>query len=228
MSVLQSLPQIIAAIGGLGTAAFGMVDASKCFWGGANRIGFRRITVIVIELTQGAPSTGLTRRKILDNLRSNWYNGTDLASQKSIAKSLIKQGLNPSNAHALARTAGLDPALLQSVATKISGGIVLAPVETDAYSRLDFTLTVLIDEAYQDADQRYTNGTRMLAMFFAILVAFVGGWCVQGGRFHDYLNSREQWIAVLVGLLATPLAPIAKDLSSALASAVNAMQLVRK
>jgi len=205
-----------------------MVDASKCFWGGANRIGFRRITVIVIELTQGAPPTGLTRGRILDNLRSNWYNGTDLGSQKSIAKSLIKQGLSPANAHTLARTAGLDPAILQSVATKISSGIALAPAETDAYSRLDFTLTVLIDDAYQDADQRYTNGTRMMAMFFAILVAFVGGWCVQGGRFLDYLNSREQWIAILVGVLATPLAPIAKDLSSALASAVNALQLARK
>jgi hypothetical protein len=34
--------------------------------------------------------------------------------------------------------------------------------------------------------------------------------------------------AVLVGLLATPLAPIAKDLSSALATAVNTMQLVKK
>jgi len=51
---------------------------------------------------------------------------------------------------------------------------------------------------------------------------------VQGGRFLDYLNSREQWIAILVGVLATPLAPIAKDLSSALASAVNALQLARK
>jgi len=33
---------------------------------------------------------------------------------------------------------------------------------------------------------------------------------------------------VLVGLLATPLAPVAKDLSSALATAVNAMQTVKK
>ena len=32
----------------------------------------------------------------------------------------------------------------------------------------------------------------------------------------------------LVGLLATPLAPIAKDLSTALATAVNTLQLVKK
>jgi hypothetical protein len=34
--------------------------------------------------------------------------------------------------------------------------------------------------------------------------------------------------SVIVGLLATPLAPIAKDLSSALAAAVNTMQQVKK
>ena len=33
---------------------------------------------------------------------------------------------------------------------------------------------------------------------------------------------------VLVGLLATPLAPIAKDLATALATAANTLQLVKK
>jgi hypothetical protein len=32
----------------------------------------------------------------------------------------------------------------------------------------------------------------------------------------------------LIGLLATPLAPIAKDVSTALAAAVNTLRLVRK
>ena len=35
-------------------------------------------------------------------------------------------------------------------------------------------------------------------------------------------------VVLFAGLLATPLAPIAKDLSSALATAVNTMQLVKK
>jgi hypothetical protein len=35
-------------------------------------------------------------------------------------------------------------------------------------------------------------------------------------------------LAILVGFLATPLAPIAKDLSSALATAVNTMQTLKK
>jgi hypothetical protein len=44
-SIIQNLPNIIAAIGGLGTAAFGLVDAVKpC---GVNHIGFTRISQAV-------------------------------------------------------------------------------------------------------------------------------------------------------------------------------------
>ena len=91
MILLEHLPRIVTAIGGLGTAAFGLVDSTKTFWGGVNRIGFKRIKTTVTDLTPGAAATGLTQDKIVDTLRANWYNGTDLNSQKSIAKSLIKQ-----------------------------------------------------------------------------------------------------------------------------------------
>jgi hypothetical protein len=36
------------------------------------------------------------------------------------------------------------------------------------------------------------------------------------------------WMAFVAGILATPLAPIAKDVSSALATAVNTMQAIKK
>jgi hypothetical protein len=36
------------------------------------------------------------------------------------------------------------------------------------------------------------------------------------------------WIAVLCGLLATPLAPVAKDLASALQAAVKVAQATRR
>jgi hypothetical protein len=36
------------------------------------------------------------------------------------------------------------------------------------------------------------------------------------------------FVALMAGVLATPLAPIAKDLSSALATAVNTMQSIKK
>jgi hypothetical protein len=228
MSILQGLPQVITAIGGLGTAAFGLVDATKPFWGGVNRLGFGRIQEAVKSLTPGAAAQGLTQAKILETLKANWYNGKDLAGQKAIAKSLIKVGLNPGNAQLLAAVTGVDAKLLGSVAAKISIGTPLQADESDAYARFDFILTTLLDEVYQDADQTYTNGTRVVAFAFALALAFVAGWSLKGGELADYWWSAEMGKAILVGVLATPLAPIAKDLSSALAAAVNTMQMIKK
>jgi hypothetical protein len=227
MGMLQSLPQIITAIGGLGTAAFGLVDSTKPFFGGVNRIGFGRIASAVASLTPGAPASGLTQAQILATLKANWYNGTDLGSQKSIAKSLIKQGLNTTNAAALANVAGVDAAVLQSVAAKITSGTALEQNESDVYARFDFILTALLDEVYQLSDQAYTNGTRIVASIFAVGLALVGGWTLHPNTTSAYWMSRDMGIALLAGILATPLAPIAKDLSSALATAVNTLQTMK-
>jgi hypothetical protein len=228
MSILQGLPQLVTAIGGLGTAAFGLVDATKPFWGGVNRLGFRRIEAATKSLTPGAAAQGLTQDKIVDTLKANWYNGKDLASQKAIAKSLIKVCLNDGNAADLAAVTGVDSNLLQSVAAKITNGTAFLADESDTYARFDFVLTTLLDEVYQNADQVYTNGTRVVAFVFAVLLAFVGGWSLKGGGLADFWWTSDMGKAIFVGVLATPLAPIAKDLSSALATAVNTMQMIKK
>ncbi len=228
MAILQELPNIITAIGGLGTAAFGLVDSTKVFWGGVNRIGFGKIKETVTTLTPGTMVNGLNQAKIISTLRANWYNGLDLGSQKAVAKSLIKLGLNAGNAAAVADAAGVDRAVLQSVAAKMAAGTALTSSESDVFARFDLILTAILDEAYQDGDQRYTNGTRTWAGFFAVLLAFVGGWVVKGGGFIDYVGSNDLWRALLAGVLAIPLAPVAKDLSSALVAAVNSMQLLKK
>lgn len=229
MSILQSLPHIITAIGGLGTAAFGLVDSTKVLaGGGVNRIGFAEIADSVTALTPGATVNGLTQSRIIATLRANWYNGQDLSSQKAIAKSLIKLGMNAGNAEEIAKNTGVDPVVLKSVATKITAGTALTSNETDVYSRFDLILTAMLDQVYQDSDQRYTNGTRVCAMVFAVLLAFVGGWTLKGGPFAGYWWTKEMAEALIAGLLATPLAPIAKDLSSALAAAVNTMQIIKK
>jgi hypothetical protein len=231
MSVLQNLPQVVTAIGGLGTAAFGLVDASKAVFG-INNIGFEGIRTAVTALTPapvvaGQPANALSQQKILATLKANWVNGTDLGSQKSIAKSLIKLNLNPGNAAELAVATGVDPGTLTNVATKIAAGESLSSAESDVFARTDLIVTALLDEAYNRGDQVYRNSTRALAMLVSIALALIGGFSLHtpGSPFslrHDLFD------AALIGLLATPLAPIAKDLSTALATAVNTMQLVRK
>ena len=220
MISLQGLPQVITAIGGLGTAAFGLVDASKVLWGGVNHFGFRRIKRTVTSLTPGNPANALSQDKIIATLKANWFNGTDLATQKSIAKSLIKLNLDATNGAALAATTGVDPTILTAVATSIKAGTALTTAQSDVYARFDLIVTALLDETYQRADNVYRNWTRGIAAAVAVALAIVGG---------QTLNPRLDTLqSVIVGLLATPLAPIAKDLSTALATAVNTMQLMKK
>jgi len=219
-TLLQNLPQLVTAIGGLGTAAFGLVDASKVLWGGVNHIGFPGIRHAVSPLIAGQSANALPPAKILATLQANWMNGTNLGSQKSIAKSLIKLNLNPGNAADLAKATGADPTVLTAIATKITAGTSLNSAESDVYSRFDLIVTALLDEAYQRSDQVYRNWTRALAGAVAVALAIAGGMMVQ--------PNVHLAVSLVVGLLATPLAPIAKDLSTALATAVNTMQRVKK
>jgi hypothetical protein len=219
MAGLQSLPQIITAIGALGTAAFGLVDASKAL-GGVNHIGFGAIKKTVTSLTPGNPSNAMSQDRITATLKANWFNGTDLGSQKAIAKSLIKLNLNADNAAALAAATGVDPAVLKTIATKIAAGTALASTEGDVYARFDLIVTALLDETYQRSDNVYRNWMRAIAAIVAVGLAIAGGYILS--------PTPNNWESLMVGLLATPLAPIAKDLSTALATAVNTLQIVKK
>jgi hypothetical protein len=227
--IIKDLPQVITAIGGLGTAAFGLVDATKVFGGGVNHIGFKGIEAAVTPLTPvgtvvGQPVNAMSQKKVIATLQANWMNGTDLGSQKAIAKSLIKLNLSPGNATALATATGVDSQVLSAVATSIAAGTTLTPAQSDVYARFDMIVTALLDEAYQRSDEVYRNGTRAWAVVASVALALAGASILVG----RWLYVDEFFEALLVGLLATPLAPIAKDLSTALATAVNTMQLVKK
>jgi hypothetical protein len=225
------LQHVITAIGGLGTAAFGLVDAAKSSFSSINRIGFKHIHEVVAGLTPEGSGAGgsvnaLRQADILRTLEANWVNGADLASQKAIAKSLIKLHLSAGNAAIVAVKANVDPAVLSMVAANLATGIPLSQVEGDAYARFDLIVTALLDEAFQLSEQKYRNYTRTLAALVAMALAVAGGWSLVGN--YQFWHSSDPFLALLIGLLATPLAPIAKDLSSALAAAVNTMQLVKK
>jgi hypothetical protein len=226
------LPNIITAIGGLGTAAFGLLEAIKPVFPWINHIGFGGIRKTVSSLTPnvagaGAPVNSLPQKNVLESVLANWVNGTDLASQKAIAKSLIKLQLSVGNAAALATTTNVDAEVLGVVAGKITSGTSLTQPESDVYARFDLIVTALLDESYQRGDLLYRNWTRGLAAFIAVALALVAGWSLVGD-WKAFWWSSDMYLALLVGLLATPLAPIAKDISTALATAVNTMQLVKK
>lgn len=217
---LQHIPQMITAIGGLGTAAFGLVDASKALGGGVNHIGFGAIRSLIKSLTPNTQTNALSQSKVVATLQANWFNGTDLGSQKAIAKSLIKLNLSPANAADVAAVTSVDPDILKTIATNIANGTPLSTTQSDVYARFDLIVTAMLDETYQSSDNVYRNWTRAIAGLVAIMLAIVGRSAINP---HPDIA-----VAIIVGLLATPLAPIAKDLSTALATAVNTLQVVKK
>lgn len=100
-------------------------------------------------------------------LRAHWFNGTDLGSQKAIAKSLIKLNLNASNAAALAKKTNANSATLTEIATSLANGTALTVPQNDLYGRFDLILTALLDETYQRFANLYTNWTRAIAAVVA-------------------------------------------------------------
>jgi hypothetical protein len=231
-SVLSGqIANYIAAVGGLGTAAFGLVDATKAGKnGGVSRAGFRFIEAGIAKLIGtgsggGVPCFG--RVDMIETLRANWINGVEMAQQKAAAKALIRLYLSPDTATQLAKATGIGEASLVRIATKIRDGQTLDAADMNVLGRFDALVSAALDEAYERADQRYRNVAKLLAAAFAIVLAFFGGWIVHAahssGSLLSYLWSETLALALLVGVIAVPLAPVAKDLGSALEAAVKAL-----
>lgn len=219
------LSKIVFAIGGLGMAAYGVVDATKSLGGGVSRVGFGDIKAVMAKLIPPATGTNkatsaLTMDSAMATLRANWMNGMSMADQKSVAKALIKLNLTPDFANSLAAATGVDSATLTSVAMKLSTREKLTDPETDVYGRFDLLLSSLLDQAYQRGDQRYRNTAKLCAVFFSVILALLGA--------HYTLGPGHLGLAVLAGLLATPLAPIAKDVASAIQAGAKVAQLWKK
>lgn len=217
---VSQLCTVIAAVGAVGTAAFGLVDALKALpGGGISRAGFKFIRQTILKLAPEVAAldgTGLSRDSILYTLQSQWINGTATADQINIAKSLIKLRLTPETAAALASATGVDAAILSEIAASIRSGTALTPQQSDVYGRFDLPLTTLLDQAYQRADQRYRNCAKATAVPIAVALALIATLAMP----HQITLTQ----AILVGLIATPIAPVAKDIASAITTAGQAIQ----
>lgn len=223
--MLESLSDLVVAVGALGTASYGLVDVSKAFGGGVSNHGFARIAAAMTKLYP-AGAGPLDLAEILDELRASWLNGKPMREQIAQARCLIKLRFDPAGAPALAAATGLDAARLSALAGKLDQGVPLDDADQALLGRFNDILEALLDGAYQHADQAYRNAAKAWAVVVALVLAITGGWLLP--RTGDYWGSREFLQAVVIGLLAAPLAPVSKDLANALGAGVKALQAVRK
>ena len=223
---MVDIVSLVAAAGGLGTAAMGLVDASKVFWGGPSNFGFGHVADALDPFLSPLASNppGFGKKQVLRTLRANWMNGVDKADQKAKAKSLIHLGLTKGSALALASAAGVDSAKLQSLAEKTAEGSKVTQDEINVLGQFDAVLSATLDAAYERGDKKYRNAAKFLAMILATIMGGVGGWIVFGSNY----TTANIVLSLLVGVAATPLAPVAKDLASTLQAAVSAVGALKR
>ena len=234
---LANISKFMAAAGALGTAAYGLIDSSKAIAGGMSNPGFGYIRREVGRIIGSDPGKsvaggGLSNADILATLRANWLNGVAKSDQKAAAKSLIRMSITPENADQLAAATGVDATALKAVAQHIREGEQLTQKEITLVGRLDTVVSALLDLGYERADQFYRNSAKMAATFVAMALAAVGGGLIFNSSYptlgvYAYLGSSDFLVALLVGAISTPLAPVAKDLSTAL-STVKAVSAVKR
>ncbi len=167
------------------------------------------------------------KHAILRTLKADWLNGVAKDDQKAKAKSLIQLSLSHVDAAALANVAAVDPGELQSAVQKKVSGQDAAPEEASALKQFDAVLTAVIDTAYERGEQEYRNAAKFLAMVTSVVLGGMGGLIVFGANLTDRTNLTDLAFCLLAGLVATPLAPVAKDLASALRTAVAAASALK-
>ena len=218
---LTEVLNIIAAMSAIGTAAFGLVDTTKAFWGGVSNIGFAHLERCLnrFDKTLSAALGGADWR---DVFRAHWRNGVAKADQKAIVRSLIRLGMTDGAIDELAIVGNVEKKLLRELVDHLRNGTELEPRHLNALGRVDTAMEALIDAAYERADHQYRNGARALAGAVAIALSLAGGWFVL-----DYGQPVHLAMALAVGILAVPVAPIAKDLTASLTTAARSLSVLR-
>jgi hypothetical protein len=231
--VLTNVGGVLAALSALSTASFGLLDATKAFWGGVSNVGMGHLQAALAPFSPALDAAvGKDWRAVV---RANWINGMSKPDQKSVVGALLKLGLSPETAPSLAVGGRVAPQALAAVAAKLEKGSALNDQDMNVLGRMTATVEALLDAAFERAEQQYRNVSRVLAGLVAVGVSVAAqiAWSTNaaaaaaaGDKIAEE-NVPGLGLAILVGLLAVPVAPVAKDLTSALSAAMKSIKAAR-
>lgn len=220
---IEQFGAALAALSGLSTAAFGLLDSSKAFGGGVSKIGLKHIRAALGEF-EDVLAAGVGADRWWGVIRANWLNGMPKLEQKATVRAMLKLGLNADTAESLAGGCKVDGQALRAIANKLAKGQELSETDVNLLGRVNAVLDAVLDCAFERAEQQYRNVSRLLAGLLAIGLAWIAQiiWMRQ-----DPASAPSLAVALAVGLLAVPVAPVAKDLTSALSAAMRALKAAR-
>jgi len=230
----SKLAGLIAAVGALGAAAAGLVDTTKFLNGGISNAGYKFIRRALDPFKKALERATGSSADWQEVMKAHWLNGRAKDEQKAIAKSLIRLGLDDKNAEDLASKSGVEAEILKQAAIALRKGEDLTPHQMNVLGRFDASVEARLDAAFERADQFYRNSSKALAAGVAIILAIVAGGVLfvdeattSASPIIDYIFSRYFLLAIIVGAVAVPLAPVSKDIVSALGTAVRAMKATK-
>jgi hypothetical protein len=221
MTNFTTLIAIIVAIGGLGMAAMSLVDALKAVPGGGfSRIGFDHIRKVLRLFDKVLARAAGDQWEAV--ILAHWINGRPRDEQIGVIRALLRLGLSADTAPQLAEIGNVDPGALSRAAAKLAKGAPLGEDEINLIGRVEASVEARLDAGFDLAEQAYRNIARVMAGLIAVGLAVWAAMLLSTPK-----DRIDPWVAVLVGLLAVPIAPIAKDLVGALTAAAQAVKSTR-
>jgi hypothetical protein len=246
-ALVGQIPTYVAAVGALGVAAFGMVEAlgktlfvfpipGTRFRLGLPYVGFNRVDALLklvepaMQVTYGHDYRMIVRQQ---------YRAGRSAGQ---APESIRQGVRLGLPF-LSQTAaigvihavwGLPPEAAERLAAALTAPVPVPPApgatpppaalpDQALAARFATALDTRVKAAFDLAEQVYQTRAQFWAGVIAIGLS-LGYNLVTAKNLFDFGG----WgIALLIGLVAVPLAPAAKDLSSSLSDALSALGKLR-
>jgi hypothetical protein len=210
MGAMENIGTIILATGALGTAAFGIIEALK--WTRLGEAGFGAILKLLGPIVE---TLKIAYGPDFRNLLRAQYRG----EQRDLARVIrqgVRIGLTEENASQVARFLGMvDVEQLEHAARLIEAGEELPPALRNVLGRFELAVDGRIDAALTLAQNQYVGAVRGAASLVALIIALAVGFYLGGGYIFQ---------ALLVGVAAVPVAPVAKDLVTALQSASKAIR----
>lgn len=214
----MDLGEIVLATGALGTASFGIVEGALKPWAigpfSLGAWGFGQLKKNLGPLWKTLPvAFGPQYEQMLLTL----YRGKRSEVERTLRQG-IRIGLTPENAPEIA--AILDtvaPAELTAAAAAVEHGDTPTDAQRNTLGRFELAADARVDAAIRLADTYYVGGQQVAASVISIVLALVAGRFVLPGPITP-------WQSLGIGIAAVPLAPIAKDVATALQSAAKAMR----
>lgn len=242
----EYLGTVALAVGGLGAASYGVVDGLKILpW--VDLAGFERLfcgrsteggrswptlqrTALdslmpalnaaygkdVLELLKAQYRNGRSKGDLPRTLRQGVRIGFGVMEQNDIQKTALALGIDAQTAEqamkALVAARNQRPPAAGESSTGMSEPV--SGEQRSALARLETSIDARIDAALVLAEVQYVTQTKVIATFVALLIAFGVG----------YILESKPVVSFMVGITAVPLAPVAKDLATALQEAVRALK----